>query len=95
MEQKFYICEHCKNIITKVKDSGVPVMCCGQKMTEIVPGHNGCRRGKACPCVSSRGQLRNRPHRVRRTSDAAGTLHRMGASALKAGQSAQKAEPRR
>ena len=38
MEQKFYICEHCKNIITKVKDSGVPVMCCGQKMTEIVPG---------------------------------------------------------
>ncbi|MCF0228492.1 MAG: desulfoferrodoxin [Parasporobacterium sp.] len=38
MEQKFYVCEHCGNIIAKVKDSGVPVMCCGQKMTEIVPG---------------------------------------------------------
>lgn len=38
MEQKFYICEHCGNIIAKVKDAGVPVMCCGQKMTEIVPG---------------------------------------------------------
>ncbi|MBP5331131.1 MAG: desulfoferrodoxin [Lachnospiraceae bacterium] len=38
MEQKFYICEHCGNIIAVVKASGVPVMCCGQKMKEIVPG---------------------------------------------------------
>ena len=38
MEQKFYICEHCGTIIAKVKDAGVPVMCCGQKMTELVPG---------------------------------------------------------
>ena len=38
MELKYYICEHCGNIITKVKDAGVPVMCCGQKMTELVAG---------------------------------------------------------
>ena len=38
MEMKFYICERCGNIIAMVKSSGVPVMCCGQKMTEIVPG---------------------------------------------------------
>jgi superoxide reductase len=38
MEMKFYICEHCGNMVAMVKDSGVPVMCCGQKMTEIVPG---------------------------------------------------------
>ncbi len=38
MEMKFYICEHCGNIIAKVKDAGVPVVCCGQKMKEIVPG---------------------------------------------------------
>lgn len=38
MEMKFYICEHCGNIVAMVKSSGVPVMCCGQKMTEIVPG---------------------------------------------------------
>ena len=38
MEQRFFICEHCGNIIAMVKDSGVPVMCCGQKMTEIIPG---------------------------------------------------------
>ena len=38
MEVKYYICEHCGNIVAKIKDANVPVMCCGQKMTEIVPG---------------------------------------------------------
>ena len=38
MEQKFYICKHCGNIIAKVKDAGVPVVCCGEPMSEIVPG---------------------------------------------------------
>ena len=38
MDQKFYICEHCGNIAVKVKDAGVPMMCCGQKMKELVPG---------------------------------------------------------
>ena len=28
MEQKFYICKHCGNIIARVKDAGVPVVCC-------------------------------------------------------------------
>ena len=35
---KFYICETCGNIITHVNASGVPVFCCGKKMTELVPG---------------------------------------------------------
>jgi len=38
MEQKFYICEHCGKIVALVKESGVPVMCCGQKMKELIPG---------------------------------------------------------
>ena len=38
MEMKFYRCAHCGNIVALVKDSGVPVMCCGEKMQEIVPG---------------------------------------------------------
>ena len=37
MEQKFYICKHCGNIIAKVKDTGVPVICCGEPMSEIIP----------------------------------------------------------
>ena len=38
MEMKFYRCAHCGQIVAMVKDKGVPVMCCGEKMKEIVPG---------------------------------------------------------
>ncbi len=38
MEMKFYRCEHCGNIIAKVHDSGVDVICCGDTMKELVPG---------------------------------------------------------
>lgn len=38
MKQRFFICGHCGNIIEMVKDKGVPVVCCGQKMTELIPG---------------------------------------------------------
>ena len=38
MKQRFFICEHCGNMVAMVKDKGVPVMCCGQKMTELIPG---------------------------------------------------------
>ena len=34
---KFYRCDHCKNIITYVDNKGVPVHCCGQPMTELIP----------------------------------------------------------
>ena len=51
MEMKFYICEHCGNIIAMVKDSGVPVMCCGQKMTEIKAGTTDAAVEKHVPVV--------------------------------------------
>ncbi len=38
MEMKFYRCEICGQIIAIVKKTGVPVVCCGQKMTELIPG---------------------------------------------------------
>ena len=37
-ETKFYICEKCGNIVEKHENSGVPLVCCGQKMSELVPG---------------------------------------------------------
>ncbi len=36
-EIRFYICEHCGNIVGMIHNAGVPMMCCGQKMTELVP----------------------------------------------------------
>ena len=37
MKQRFFKCSHCGNIIAMVEDKGVPVMCCGEKMQEIIP----------------------------------------------------------
>ena len=38
MATKFYKCRHCGNVIQKVVDSRVPVVCCGEKMEELIPG---------------------------------------------------------
>ena len=38
MEQRFFVCEHCGNMIAVIKDAKVPMMCCGQKMKELIPG---------------------------------------------------------
>ena len=57
MEQKFYVCSHCGNIIAKVKDVGVPVMCCGQKMTEIIPGTTAASQEKHIPVYQVEGNI--------------------------------------
>ncbi|SMC77459.1 desulfoferrodoxin family protein [Papillibacter cinnamivorans] len=36
MELKLYRCAHCGNIAFKVVDKGVPMVCCGEKMGELV-----------------------------------------------------------
>jgi superoxide reductase len=36
-KQKFFICRHCGNLSGLINDKGVPMVCCGEKMTEIVP----------------------------------------------------------
>ena len=38
MEVRLYRCSHCGNIVIKLVDKNVPLMCCGQKMEELVPG---------------------------------------------------------
>lgn len=35
---EFYVCAHCGNIITKLTDKKVPVVCCGEKMQLLVAG---------------------------------------------------------
>ena len=55
MEQKFFICERCGNIIAMVKSSGVPVMCCGQQMKEIIPGTTDAAVEKHVPVYTVEG----------------------------------------
>ena len=35
-KQKFYVCKHCGNMPELIKDKGVPMVCCGDNMTELV-----------------------------------------------------------
>lgn len=37
MSVKFYKCNTCGNIVVKYCDSGAPLTCCGEQMTELVP----------------------------------------------------------
>lgn len=55
MELKFYICEHCGNLITHLKRTGVPIMCCGQEMTELIPGSTDGALEKHVPVVEKSG----------------------------------------
>lgn len=50
---KFYKCEHCRNIVAFVENKGVPVSCCGQKMTEIVPNTTDAATEKHVPVIVS------------------------------------------
>ena len=54
---KFYVCEHCGNIIEFVNDSGVPVVCCGEKMKELVPGTVDAAVEKHVPVVTVDGNM--------------------------------------
>lgn len=38
MKQKFYKCTVCGQIIAMVKQTAIPVMCCGKPMQEIIAG---------------------------------------------------------
>ena len=55
MNQKFFVCERCGNIIAMVKESGVRVVCCGQQMTEMIPGTTEASVEKHLPVYTVEG----------------------------------------
>lgn len=52
MKQKFYICRHCGNLVGMVHDSGVPIVCCGEKMQPLVPNTVEASGEKHLPAVT-------------------------------------------
>lgn len=56
---KFLLCEHCGNLVGMVRESGVPMMCCGQKMTELVPGTSDGAAEKHVPSYEVDGYMVN------------------------------------
>ena len=56
-ETKFFICEHCGNIVGIIHNAGVPLMCCGQKMTELKAGAIDASLEKHVPVAKIEGNL--------------------------------------
>lgn len=56
-EIRFFKCMHCGNIIGVIHNAGVPMMCCGEKMTELVPGTVDASLEKHVPVVSVDGNI--------------------------------------
>lgn len=52
---KFYYCKHCGNIIVYANYSGVDVVCCGDKMEELVPGATDAAVEKHVPVIAVDG----------------------------------------
>ena len=50
----FYRCQHCGNIVIKVVDSKVPVMCCGEVMRELVANTTDAAQEKHVPMVEKK-----------------------------------------
>ena len=56
---KFYKCAHCGQIILKVKETKVPVVCCGEPMKELVPNTTDAANEKHVPVIEVNGNVVN------------------------------------
>lgn len=54
---KLFRCSHCGNIVEKIEDSGVPVVCCGEPMVELVPNTTDAATEKHVPVVEVEGDI--------------------------------------
>ena len=50
--QKFFKCKHCGNMAGLVQDKGVPLVCCGEKMAELVANTVEASLEKHLPAIS-------------------------------------------
>ncbi len=57
MEMKFYRCSLCGQMIAIVKDTDVPVVCCGMDMEELIPGSVDASHEKHVPVIKVDGDL--------------------------------------
>ncbi|NCB52008.1 MAG: desulfoferrodoxin [Clostridia bacterium] len=51
----FFICKHCGNLVGMIHNSGVPIVCCGENMTQLVPNTVDASNEKHVPVVTVDG----------------------------------------
>ncbi|MCL2674052.1 MAG: desulfoferrodoxin [Defluviitaleaceae bacterium] len=52
---KFFICKICGNFVGMIDNKGVPLVCCGQNMTELVPNTVEASNEKHLPVYTMSG----------------------------------------
>ena len=50
-DHKFFLCEHCKNLIGMIHNSGVPIFCCGEPMKLLEANTESDAKEKHLPIV--------------------------------------------
>ena len=53
MSEKFLICKKCGNIVEIIHESGISIMCCGEKMEELIPGTVDAAKEKHVPVYTT------------------------------------------
>lgn len=52
---RVFVCEHCGNMVTFLKESAGTLKCCGEDMKELIPGTSDGAQEKHVPAVSCEG----------------------------------------
>ena len=55
-QQKFFLCKHCGNLVGLLNNAGVPLICCGEPMVELVPNTTDAAQEKHVPVVTAKGR---------------------------------------
>ena len=54
---KLFKCNHCGNVVEKIVDSGVGVVCCGEPMVELTANTTDAALEKHVPVLSIDGDI--------------------------------------
>ena len=54
-DHRFFRCKHCGNIIGMIENAGVPIICCGEKMEELIANTVEASTEKHVPVVTIEG----------------------------------------
>jgi len=54
-KQRFFRCQHCGNLVGLINDKGVPLMCCGEQMAELIANTVEASAEKHIPAVTVSG----------------------------------------
>ena len=54
-ETRFFRCDICGNLVGMIHSSGAPMTCCGQHMTELIPGSVDASQEKHVPVITVDG----------------------------------------